>query len=223
MAGLALARRAAPAKGAGRVLVNRAPARVSALTGGGRWREPPREGREQRSGSRYGRKLGYSLGKFRCPDVRPMLANPKSVRSMTPAPLRGAMRLLRAHYFAALTEFPLKSGRRADILGLGPQGEIWIVEVKSSVADFRADRKWTEYRDWCDRLFFAVGPEFPHSIIPEDTGLIIADAYDAALIREAPETSLAPARRRALTLRFARLAAVRLYGQNLEPWETAEV
>ena len=131
-----------------------------------------------------------------------------------PRPLRGAVRLLEAMGHGALTEFPLKSGRRADILSLGPKGEIWIVEVKSGIPDFRSDHKWQDYLEWCDRFFFAVGPEFPTGILPADAGLLIADEYDAVLTRE-PETLILPGgRRKALTLRFAHLAARRLSGRD---------
>ncbi len=124
------------------------------------------------------------------------------------------MRLLQAMGHSTLIEFPLKSGRRADILALGAAGEIWIVEVKSCVADFRSDRKWPEYREWCDRLFFAVAPDFPQALLPEDVGVMIADEYDAILLRNSEPTLIKSARRKALTLRFAHLAARRLYTPN---------
>ncbi len=131
-----------------------------------------------------------------------------------PKPLRGAVRLLESMGHGTLTEFPLKSGRRADILSLGEKGEIWIVEVKSGVPDFRADHKWQDYLEWCDRFFFAVGPSFPASILPAEAGLLIADEYEAMLVKE-PETMRLPAtRRKALTLRFAHLAARRLSGRD---------
>ena len=113
-----------------------------------------------------------------------------------------------------LTEFPLKSGRRADILSLGAKGEIWIVEVKSGVPDFRSDHKWRDYLEWCDRFFFAVDPMFPTRILPADAGLLVADEYEAVLIREPEAAPLLGARRKALTLRFAHLAARRLSGQE---------
>lgn len=122
----------------------------------------------------------------------------------------GTRRLLAAHGFASVTELTLKSGRRADILALGEDGTIWIVEIKSSIADFRSDAKWPEYREYCDRLYFAVAPGFPAEVLPEDTGQILADGYGAALVRPAPEHRLAGSRRRALTIRFAHLAAKRL-------------
>ncbi len=125
---------------------------------------------------------------------------------------RGAARFLRALGFACVVELPLATGRRVDIAALGPRGEIWVVEVKSSVEDFRTDRKWADYRDYCDRLFFAVTAEFPCDLLPGDVGLILADAYDARIMREAPDHRLAGARRKAMTLRIARLAAARLHG-----------
>jgi hypothetical protein len=123
---------------------------------------------------------------------------------------RGVCRALAHRGFATLLEVSLANGRRADVLGLGRNGEIVIVEVKSSIADFRADHKWPEYRDFCDRLYFAVAEGFPRELIPEDCGLIIADGFGAAVLREAPAMPLAPARRRAVLLRFAQLGAGRL-------------
>jgi hypothetical protein len=123
---------------------------------------------------------------------------------------RGVCRALAHRGFATLLEVSLANGRRADVLGLGRNGEIVIVEVKSSIADFRADHKWPDYRDFCDRLYFAVAEGFPRELIPEDCGLIIADGFGAAVLREAPAIPLAPARRRAVLLRFAQLGAGRL-------------
>jgi hypothetical protein len=131
-----------------------------------------------------------------------------------PTPQRGAIRHLHALGYATLAEFPLKSGRRADILALSPSGDVWIVEVKSCLADYRSDRKWTEYAEWCDSLFFAVGPDFPHDVLPSDAGLLIADAYDGEIVRYPECAPISAARRKALTLRFARLAALRLSGQD---------
>ncbi len=131
-----------------------------------------------------------------------------------PKPLRGAVRLLESMGHGTLTEFPLKSGRRADILSLGMKGEIWIVEVKSGVPDFRSDHKWQDYLEWCDRFFFAVGPSFPASILPDEAGLLIADEYDAVLVKEPEPAPLLTSRRKALTLRFAHLAARRLSGRD---------
>ena len=110
-----------------------------------------------------------------------------------------------------VTELPLATGRRADVVGLGGGGEVWIVEIKSSVEDFRVDRKWPDYRIFCDRLYFATHVAVPVDIFPGDAGLILADAYGAALMREAPEHKLGGATRRAMLLRFAQAAAHRLH------------
>jgi hypothetical protein len=125
---------------------------------------------------------------------------------------RGVGRLLRAQGFAMVTELPLATGRRADVVGLGAGGELWIVEIKSSVEDFRVDRKWPDYRFFCDRLYFATHADVPAEIFPDDTGLILADAYGAELMRDAPEHKLTGATRRAMLLRFAQAAAHRLHG-----------
>lgn len=123
---------------------------------------------------------------------------------------RGAVRMLSAHGFACVVELPLPNGRRADIAAIAAKGGIWIVEIKSSIEDFRADQKWPDYCDFSDRFYFAVTPDFPHAILPQDAGLIVADRHGGALVREAPETRLAPARRKSMTLRMARFAALRL-------------
>lgn len=124
--------------------------------------------------------------------------------------LRGVQRMLKAHGMESLAEVVLANGRRADVMALSASGDIWIVEIKSSIADFRADSKWPDYRDYCDRLWFAVSPEFPNDILPAGTGLILADRYDGEIVREAPEDRLTAARRKAVTLAFARVAAARL-------------
>jgi len=123
---------------------------------------------------------------------------------------RGVARLLRAHGLAAVSELSLANGRRADMAAVAESGEIWIVEIKSSIEDFRTDQKWPEYRDYCDRLFFAVAPTFPRDILPADTGLMIADRYGGEIVRAAPEHKLAGARRKAMTLRLVHTAAFRL-------------
>jgi hypothetical protein len=125
---------------------------------------------------------------------------------------RGASRCLLAHGFARLPELTLATGRRADLTALDAKGVIWIVEIKSSLADFRADQKWWAYRDYCDQFFFAVGPDFPVEVLPADTGLIIADKYGGELLRPATERKLSGARRKEVTQRFARVAALRLHG-----------
>ncbi|MEJ8476758.1 MmcB family DNA repair protein [Roseibium algae] len=124
---------------------------------------------------------------------------------------KGAARLLRSLNFACLSEVTLASGRRADLIALGPKHELWIIEIKSSVADFRADTKWPEYRQHCDRLFFATHPDVPDNIFPEDAGLIIADGFGADILRDAPEHKLQAATRKAVTLCFARHGAQRLH------------
>ena len=125
---------------------------------------------------------------------------------------RGAARLMIALGWAPVAEAPLPNGRRADLMCLGPKGELAIVEVKSSLEDYRCDLKWGEYAPYCDAFYFAVAPEFPRQIIPEEPGLIVADGFGGAILRPAPILPLAPARRRALTLDFARLAAIRAIG-----------
>ncbi|SDU44906.1 MmcB family DNA repair protein [Stappia sp. ES.058] len=124
---------------------------------------------------------------------------------------RGAARLLRAQGFACVGEVTLASGRRADLAALGPGGELWIVEVKSSLADLRADSKWPEYRAYCDRFFFASHADVGIEPFPADAGFILSDGFGAEILREAPEHRLAAARRKAVTLRIAHAAANRLH------------
>ena len=141
-----------------------------------------------------------------------MSAAPPVVRPASAAALlkRGICRALDQLGYASLIEFPLINGRRADVLGLGKSGDLLIIEIKSSVADFRADRKWTTYRVFADRLYFAVPSHFPQGLIPEECGLMVADPFGAHLVRDGRTTPLNSNRRRAMTLRFARIAAVRL-------------
>ncbi|MCM5559592.1 MmcB family DNA repair protein [Pleomorphomonas sp. JP5] len=129
---------------------------------------------------------------------------------------RGVGRLLAGHGFSILYELPLASGRRADVVALGGNGDILIIEIKSSVEDFRTDRKWPDYRLHCDRLFFATHADVPTDIFPEEAGLIVADGYGGAILREAPNHRLAAATRRAVTLRFAQVAARRIQ-QLIDP------
>ena len=129
---------------------------------------------------------------------------------------RGVVRALQGWGMASVLEMPLRPRLRADVMALSAKGEIWIVECKSCRADFASDQKWRGYLDWCDRFFWAVDLAFPQEILPPETGLIIADGYGAEQIRAAPETRLAPARRKALTLDFARVAASRLQSR-LDP------
>jgi hypothetical protein len=123
---------------------------------------------------------------------------------------RGVMRVLAQHGMTGLIEVTLPNARRADIMALSVSGAISIIEIKSSVTDFQVDQKWPEYRDYCDALFFAVATDFPQEILPAETGLIVADRFGGELIRQAPEHRLAPARRKAVTLHYARVAAARL-------------
>lgn len=129
---------------------------------------------------------------------------------------RGVCRAFDQLGYASLVEFPLVNGRRADVLALGQRGQLAIVEIKSSLADFRADRKWPLYRDFADRFYFAVANGFPTALIPEDCGVMVADAFGAVLLREGQVSPLAAGRRRAVTLRFARVAAARLR-RTLDP------
>ncbi|MEL7132850.1 MAG: MmcB family DNA repair protein [Pseudomonadota bacterium] len=123
---------------------------------------------------------------------------------------RGVSRHLASLGWAAVEELVPTRGLRVDVMALGPKGEIWVVECKSSRADFMADHKWEGYLEWCDRFFWAVDSDFPVDLLPEGTGLIIADAYDAEIIRMAPEDKLAAARRKVMVQKFATHAARRL-------------
>ena len=123
---------------------------------------------------------------------------------------RGTARLLRSLGFSCISELPLPSGRRADLVALNDKGEIWIVEIKSSVEDLRADQKWQDYRMHCDRLFFATTVEVPCEIFPSETGLIVADAFGAQIVCEAPEHKLHASTRKSMMLGIARAAALRL-------------
>lgn len=139
-----------------------------------------------------------------------MTPAPRIPRASAAAVARGAARTMAAHGAICMQEFSLADGRRADLFGLDAKGAVVIIEVKSAPDDFLSDEKWPDYQAWCDRFFFAVGPRFPTEILPADTGLIIADAFDGAIVRPSPERRLPPARRKAVTLRFARAAAERL-------------
>lgn len=123
---------------------------------------------------------------------------------------RGVQRVLYDHGLVSVLEAPLANGRRADVMALTASGDIWIVETKSCLADFAVDAKWPDYIEYCDRFFFGVTETFPRDLIPEHTGLIVADGFGGAILRDAPRQPLAGARRKAVTLLFARLAAQRL-------------
>jgi hypothetical protein len=122
---------------------------------------------------------------------------------------RGVCRHLLGHDFVTVEELTPAPGLRVDVMALGPKGEIWVVECKSSRADFRGDAKWQGYLEWCDRYFWAVDSSFPAELLPAETGLILADAYDAEIVRMGPETKLPGARRKVLMQKFARHAALR--------------
>ena len=149
------------------------------------------------------------------PSPRPD-SRPDSRPEVTLALARGVQRLLIDRNFAPVLELTLANGRRADVAALGPKGDILIVETKSGVEDYAVDFKWPEYRDFCDAFYFAVTVDFPRVLIPEDVGLIVADGFGGEIVREAPRHPLAGARRKAVTLSFARVAASRLLGASLQ-------
>ena len=123
---------------------------------------------------------------------------------------RGVARLLADLGFASLTEVSLRNGRRVDLMGIARDGKIAVVEVKSSVNDYRTDQKWQEYLEYCDFFYFAVPEGFPVEILPAEPGLMVADRFAGAILRPAPEVAMNGTRRRNVTLRFARAAADRL-------------
>jgi hypothetical protein len=133
-----------------------------------------------------------------------------SRQSQAPRIARGVLRHLARRGIAAVTEFTLPNGRRADLLALSASGELWIIEIKSSVEDFRADHKWPEYRPYCDRFFFATHLEMPMTIFPDSAGLIVADEFDAEVLRDCAVAALNAATRKSLLVQMAQLAAFRL-------------
>ncbi|MCA8930143.1 MAG: MmcB family DNA repair protein [Alphaproteobacteria bacterium] len=135
------------------------------------------------------------------------MADPRPGQILT----RGLLRALHQQGWAAISEVTLATGRRVDAMAIDGKGEITVVEVKSSVADFQSDGKWHEYRDFCDRFFFAVPTDFPQDLLPADSGLFVVDPYGGALIRPAPVHKLSAARRKALLITFAALASRRLH------------
>jgi hypothetical protein len=140
--------------------------------------------------------------------VTVFISRPETTEAVT----RGAARLLVGLGYAPLAEVVLPNGRRADLMGLGPRGEIVIVEVKSSPEDYRCDLKWAEYGPYCDAFYFAVSPEFPQALLCEGVGLMVCDGFGGAVMIEPERQPLAPARRKALLLDFGRLAAMRALG-----------
>jgi hypothetical protein len=136
---------------------------------------------------------------------------------------RGVLRHLASLGMAGIAEFTPERGLRVDVMALTPKGEVWVIECKSSLADYRADAKWQGYLPWCDRFFWAVPPEFPQAVLPAETGLLRADDFGAEVVRDAPLTALATVRRRALILRMGMVAARRLQalrdpGAGLSDW-----
>jgi hypothetical protein len=144
----------------------------------------------------------------------PEMPDPLMPDTLPPMPgqrlARGVARALRQFDFVTVEELVPTPGLRVDLIALGPKGQIWIIECKSSRTDYVTDRKWQGYLDWCDRFFWAVDGQFPTDLLPEGSGLILADAYDAEIIRMGPETPLPPARRKVMVHKFARHAASRL-------------
>jgi hypothetical protein len=142
----------------------------------------------------------------------PVFSRPETTGAVT----RGAARLLLELGYAPLAEVGLPNGRRADLMAIGPRGQILIVEVKSSLDDYRADLKWGDYAPFCDGLYFAVAPHFPRHVLPSGPGVMVADAFGGAVLIEPDLVPLAAARRKALTLSFARLGALRALGVPLQ-------
>lgn len=147
----------------------------------------------------------------------PLIDGRQSARAMMVR--RGLQILLNDMRHAALPELVLANGRRADLVTVSEKGEIWIIEIKTSVEDFRVDRKWPDYRSFCDRLFFATYKDVPLDIFPEDCGLLLSDGYGAHLMRDAPEHRLQPATRKSVMLTFARVGAQRL---TMAEWATGK-
>jgi len=143
------------------------------------------------------------LFKFESMDERPSFMQAGQLLA------RGVCRHLLSHNFTSLEEFVPERGKRVDVMALGPKGEIWVIECKSCREDYMADHKWRGYLEWCDRFFWAVDAQFPLELLPDETGLIMADAYGAEVVRMGPESKLAAARRKKITLKFARDVALR--------------
>lgn len=145
--------------------------------------------------------------------INPLIDGRQSDRALVIR--RGVQRLLMEMGAVVAPELPLATGRRADLVALTAKGDVWIIEIKSSIEDFRVDRKWPDYRLHSDRLFFASHPDVPTDIFPQECGFILSDGYGAEILREAPEHRMAPATRKALMLRFARACAARLTAAEL--------
>lgn len=147
-------------------------------------------------------------------DLKPLLLKPGQLLA------RGVCRHLLTHDFVTVEELTPTGGLRVDVMALGPKGEVWVIECKSGRTDYLTDHKWQGYMEWCDRFFWAVDADFPTELLPEHTGLIVADAYDAEIIRMAPEAKLPPARRKVMVQKFARHAAIRQHAAR-DPQITA--
>ena len=139
---------------------------------------------------------------------------PETIPETTRAITRGVARLFTDLGLGVLTEFTLSTGRRVDVIGIDRPGHVTVAEVKASAADFKGDRKWREYLEFCDSFYFAVAPDFPRDLLPDEDqcGLIVADRFGAEILRQAVPARLTAPRRKAVTLRFARTAAQRLQG-----------
>jgi len=125
---------------------------------------------------------------------------------------RGVSRLLMQEGFSPILEFTLANGRRLDVAALGADGTMLGVEIKVAVPDLKADQKWPQYLEFCELFYFAVPPDFPEELVPESTGLIVADRFGGAIVRPSPRAVLHASRRKAVTLSFAKVAAERLAG-----------
>jgi hypothetical protein len=132
---------------------------------------------------------------------------------------RGICRFLDDMGYRTLTEFTFGNGRRADVLAVNPQSDLAVVEIKSSLADLRADGKWPDYRPYCDVFYFGVAPDFPRDALPDETGILVADRYGAVIEREPPRHTVHASRRRSVVLNFGLVAAARLH-QQLDPDHT---
>lgn len=135
--------------------------------------------------------------------------------TLTPSPAQRILRGMQRHFaqghgIGSVAEVTLATGRRVDLMAIDRKGLVWVIEVKSSLADFRSDRKWPEYGDYCDCFAFAVAPEFPLEVLPPGIGLFVSDGFDADLLTPPVVTPLPAARRKAVTLRYALTAAARL-------------
>ena len=123
---------------------------------------------------------------------------------------RGVSRLLMQEGYSPILEFTLANGRRLDVAALGPDGTVVGVEIKVALADLKGDLKWPEYLEFCELFYFAIPPDFPDEFVPPGTGLIVADRYGGAIVRPSPVAAIHASRRKAVTLRFAKVAAERL-------------